>query len=118
MERRKFKTVNEFIDSFEGETHAALKKLRQLIKQSIPKAEEVISYNIPCYKIDGKYLIYFAGYAKHVSVYPIPKKYPISFQKEIDKYKAGKGTLKFQLDKPLPVEFIQKVINYHLKDRH
>lgn len=108
MTRKKYSTVPEFIADCPKDTQRVLKKLRVAVKAAIPKAEETISYNIPCYKINGKYVIYFAGYTRHVSIYPIPKDIA-AIKTDIEKYKAGKGTLRFPLNKPLPIAFIKKV---------
>lgn len=110
MIRKKYKSVPEFIKDYPKDTQSILKKLRATIKAIIPEAEETISYNIPCYKVNGRYAVYFAGYEKHVSIYPVPKNATKSMADEITKYRAGKGTLRFPLAKPLPMAFIKKVI--------
>jgi uncharacterized protein YdhG (YjbR/CyaY superfamily) len=109
MKRHQFTTTDEFINSFPKDTGAVLKKLRLAIKQTIPRAEQTISYNIPCFKLNGKYVVYFAGYAKHVSIYPIPKETAL-FKESLTKYQTGKGTLRFPLHEPLPLTFIKKVV--------
>lgn len=109
-----YKTVDEYLANFSGETRKKLDTIRKMIKKEIPSGEEVISYGIPTIKIEGKYIIYFAGYPNHVSIYPLPQNEQL--REEIKSYIAGKGTLKFPLDKPLPVELIQKVIQAKLED--
>lgn len=104
----KIETVDEYISSFPAETQAVLKKVRQAIREVLPDAEEVISYQIPAFKIGGKYVIYFAGFAKHISVYPIPHG-DAALAKEIAPYVAGKGTVRFSLDKPIPYDLIKKL---------
>lgn len=106
--------VTEYIQSFPLATQKSLKKIRQTIRAIAPQAEETVSYRIPAYKVNGKALIYFAGWDNHISVYPIP---PVSLtlQKQIDKYKAGRGTLKFPLDKPIPYNLIAQITKAHLK---
>ncbi len=80
----------------------------------MPKAEETISYGIPTFKINGRYVIYFAGYKNHVSVYPAPRDNP-EFKKELAEYKGGKGTVQFPLDKPLPLDLISRMTAFRLK---
>ena len=110
-------TVDEYLAQFEGETRARLDTLRTLIRDIVPQeVTESITYAIPTYKIGKSRLIYFAGYDKHVSLYPLPKTAPESFMKELDLYKAGKGTAKFMHTKPLPIEFIKRFIQYRLQD--
>lgn len=109
MQRTKFTSVEQFIKAAPEQAQSILKKLRAAVRKALPKADETISYNIPCYKLNGKYVVYFAGYPNHVSIYPVPKTIT-GMKEDIAKYKAGKGTLKFANDKPLPLGFIKKVI--------
>ncbi len=82
----------------------------------LPESEETISYQIPCFKINGKYVIYFAGYTKHVSVYPIPVDDP-KLQETVAPFKHGRGTLQFKLGQPIPYNLIARVSKQHLKER-
>lgn len=109
------KTIDSYIETFPSETQVVLKKLRKIIKKEMPDAEEVISYQIPSFKLNGTYVIYFAGWKQHVSLYPLPKG-NATLQKEIAPYIAGRGTLKFSLDKPIPYSLIQRVIQYKVKE--
>src|SRR5688572_16290717 len=105
----KFISIDQYIKSCPKETQKALQELRQIIRKTIPKAEETISYNIPTYKMNGKYVVYFAGFPKHVSIYPLIR-IDAAFEKQIAKYKFGKSTMKFPIDKPLPVAVIKKAV--------
>jgi uncharacterized protein YdhG (YjbR/CyaY superfamily) len=104
-----FQTVDEYIARFPEETQNVLMQLRSTIKNAVPKAREKISYQIGAFELDGKNLIYFAGWKKHVSLYPVPAG-DEAFNKEIEPYIEGKGTLKFSLDRPLPLELIKRVV--------
>lgn len=114
MKMKDYTNVDEYLDNFSGETRKRLDTIRKMIKQEIPDGDEVITYGIPTIKIKGKYVIYFAGYENHVSIYPLPQAKEL--QEVIKPYIAGKGTLKFSLDKPLPEELIKKVIKAKLAD--
>ncbi|HKZ66036.1 MAG TPA: DUF1801 domain-containing protein, partial [Chitinophagaceae bacterium] len=85
------------------------------IKNTVPDAEETISYAIPAFNLNKTYLVYFAGYKNHISLYPAPTGNE-TFEKEIAAYKSGKGTLQFPLDKPLPLSLITKIVKYRLKE--
>lgn len=111
-----FTNVDDYIHSFPAEIQTLLNELRQTIKGVIPNASEVISYQIPCFKVDGKYVIYFSAWKDHLSIYPIPDG-PESFKKKIAPYKAGKGTLRFALNTPLPHELIKQVAVRLLEQR-
>ena len=115
MPRTKPDTVKEYIDSFPGATQKALKEIRSTIKKIAPQAEEGISYAIPCFKLNGSPLIYFAGFKSHVSVYPAPRGNE-AFSEELDAYKGGKGTVQFPLDKPLPLDLIARIVKFRMKE--
>ena len=114
MAKTNFQTIDEYIGTFPKSVQAILEKLRQTIRQAAPGAEEVISYQIPAFKRHG-YLVYFAGWKQHVSLYPVPKG-DKAFKKEVSSYQTGKGTLQFPLDQPLPLGLIQKLVKYRLKE--
>jgi uncharacterized protein YdhG (YjbR/CyaY superfamily) len=97
MTRPTFSTIDEYIESFPDETKLILQKIRETIKKTAPDTTEGISYGIPTFYIDGKYLIYFAGFPKHVSVYPAPRSAK-EFEQELANYKGGKGPVQFPLD--------------------
>ena len=104
-----FKSIDEYIRTFPEDVQKILEELRATIKAAAPDAKETISYNIPTFTLNGKYLIYFAGWKSHISVYPIPIGSE-TFNKKVSKYAEGKGTLKFPLDKPLPLKLITQIV--------
>jgi uncharacterized protein YdhG (YjbR/CyaY superfamily) len=106
-------SVDAYIQSFPPKTQKLLKQLRKTIRAAAPKADEVISYGIAGYKHHGM-LIYFAGFANHVSVYPAPRTAP-AFKKELSAYKGGKGTVQFPVDGPLPLELVKRIVQYRLQ---
>lgn len=114
--KKKFKTVDEYIGTFPVEVQKILKKIRKIIQAAAPEAQDAISYQIPTFKLHGRYIVYFAGWKSHVSLYPIPTGSE-AFQKEIALYIAGKGTLKFPLNKPIPYSLIKKVVTLHIKEK-
>ncbi len=74
----------------------------------MPDGEETISYQIPTVKLHGKYVVYFSGWKSHISVYPLPSG-DEAFERDIAPYKAGKGTAKFPLNKPIPYDLIKRM---------
>jgi len=101
--------MDEYISTFSGEVKKRLTRIRRLVRETVPDAEETISYQIPTFKLNGKYLIYFAGYKDHISLHPAPSGSE-AFNKQIARYKSGKGTLRFTLDEPLPLPLIKKIV--------
>lgn len=102
-------TIDGYISRFPDSTQVILQKIRRLIKDAVPDATEAVSYQIPAFKLNGKSLIYFAGWKDHVSMYPIPPGNK-AFTDAIAPYVAGKGTLKFPFNKEIPYDLIQKVV--------
>jgi len=115
MPTKKPVSTDEYIAGFPKETQKVLKELRAIIKNTAPDAEETISYAIPTFTMNKKYLVYFAGYKNHVSLYPAPTG-SASFEVEINPYRSGKGTLQFPLDKPLPFDLIKRIVKYRMKE--
>ena len=105
----KVNSIDEYIETFPENIQAVLHQVRKTIKAAAPKAGEKISYGIPTFTMNGKYLIYFAGWKSHISIYPIPVG-DDAFNQEVAPYVSGKGTLKFPLDKPIPLKLITKIV--------
>jgi uncharacterized protein YdhG (YjbR/CyaY superfamily) len=114
MATPKATTVDEYIDGFPEDTRKVLKRIRNVVKKVIPKAEETISYGIPTFKLNDSYVVYFAGFKKHVSVYPTPSG-SAAFEKQLAPYRSGKGTAQFELGKPLPEKLIIEIVKQNLK---
>ena len=112
--KQAYTNIDEYIATFPDEVQKILQKIRQTIKKVAPKAEETISYRIPTFKLNGTYLIYFAGYKKHVSVYPAPRG-DKEFKKELAGYEGGKGTVQFPLDQPIPYDLISRLVKFRAK---
>ena len=107
--KTQFKSIDEYIATFPDNMQKILEELRSTIKAAAPDAGETISYNIPTFTLNGKYLIYFAGWKNHISLYPIPVGTD-AFNKQVSKYVEGKCTLKFPMDKPLPMKLIARIV--------
>lgn len=107
-------SVDEYISWFPSEVQAELVKIRALIRETLPDAEERISYGIPGYYQNGQ-VIFFAAFPKHISVYPAPSGAP-EFQEALDKYQKGKGTLQFPLGQPVPYDVIRQMAQYRLAE--
>lgn len=111
---KKPKNTDEHILSFPPATQKILQQIRATIKKIAPKAEEAISYVIPVFNLNDSYLIYFAGYSDHVSIYPAPRGKD-DFKDILSAYKGRKGTVQFPLDKPIPLNLITKIVKFRIK---
>ena len=112
---KKPKNTDEYISTFPPATQKILQQIRTTIKKIAPKAEEAISYGIPVFNLNDTYLIYFAGYKNHVSIYPAPRGKD-EFKEILSAYKGGKGTVQFPLDKPIPFNLIIKIVKFRMKE--
>ena len=106
--------VEEYNQNQAKSIQPELKLLRQAIRDVAPEVEEVISYNMPAFK-QNKVLVYYAVNKNHIGFYPTPS--PIlHFQKELKPYKTSKGAIQFPLDQPLPIDLIQKIVKFRIKE--
>ncbi|HLC83868.1 MAG TPA: DUF1801 domain-containing protein [Bacteroidia bacterium] len=106
-------SIDQHIAEFPKETQQLLELLRMTIRKAAPKAEEVISYNMPAFKYNGM-LVWFAGYKNHIGFYPSSTPIVV-FKDQLKKYKTSKGAIQFPLDKPLPLALITKIVKFRIK---
>lgn len=103
--------VDTYINKFDGKVKARLLTMREIVRAEAPDAVESMSYGMPGYKLHGKPLVYFAGYAGHIGFYATPNGHE-AFKDEFASYKQGKGSVQFPHDQPLPVELVRRVVRY------
>ena len=108
------KSVDEYVAACPKSVQPVLQRIRSTIKRAAPGAEETISYQMPAYKLDG-YLAYFAAFNTHVGFYPIPSGIE-RFKKELSRYKQGRGSVQFPLDRPIPYALISKIVKFRAKE--
>ncbi len=108
------KNTDDYIRQFPEKQQAALEQIRKTIKAAAPAAEEVISYQMPAYQLNGM-LVYFAGYENHVGFYPTPSGIE-AFKKELAVYKGAKGSVQFPIDQQLPLGLIKKIVQFRIKE--
>lgn len=109
-----FNSVEEYIALQDDNVQPKLVQLRQLIKKTAPKAEETVSYQMPAYRLNG-ILVYFAAFKKHIGFFPTPSGIK-QFEKELAGFETSKGTIRFPLDKPLPVKLIRDIVKFRVKE--
>lgn len=104
----KFETLDAYVASFPAHVRSNLQAARRVIHRAVPGSEEGISYDIGAFRRNGRTYLSLAGWARHISIYPIPRA-DAEFDRELASHKSGRGTLKFPLGEPLPLELIGKV---------
>jgi len=116
MAKKGFQSVDDYIASRPEGMREILERVRGAIRKAVPKADEVISYQIPAYKLGGKPVLFFAGWKQHYSLYPAIGGLVPAFQKELARYKISKGTIRFPLDEPVPVRLIGRIAKFRAKE--
>jgi len=112
--RTQFNTIDDYIASFPKNVQDILEKLRRVIKESAPMAEETINYGIPTFTLNGN-LVHFAAFKNHIGFYPTPSAIA-TFKKELSSFKQAKGSVQFPIEKPIPFDLVKKIVNYRVKE--
>lgn len=110
-------TVSDYIAHASPEARKALKQIRAAIKAAAPGITERISYRIPTFDLDGKYLLYMAAFKEHVSIYPVTAGMVGKYGKTLAPFRSGKGTLRFPLDRPVPTDLVTKLAKVRVQER-
>jgi uncharacterized protein YdhG (YjbR/CyaY superfamily) len=112
----KFGTVDDYIASFPEDVRTTLEDVRRTMRDAAPGTEETISYGIPTFKLEGRYVVYFSGWKEHLSVYPVPAG-DEALTRELEPYREGAGTLRFPYAKPVPLDLIRRVTEALMGER-
>src|SRR5438132_5097774 len=110
------KTIDQYIAGFPQDVQQILQKIRATIREAAPDAQETISYRIPTFKLNGRPLIYFAGFKAHIGLYPITAPIKVNFKKELSGYKGGKGTVRLPLKEPIPYALISRIVKFKVQN--
>jgi len=107
--------VDEYIARHPDRVRAILRRVRSTIRKAVPGAEEVINYQIPTYRLHGGYVVYFAGWKEHYSLYPATGHLVAAFKEDLAPYEVSKGTIRFPLSQPVPVKLIERIARFLAK---
>lgn len=117
MPATKVNSVAAYLASQPKPAQAALKRVRGIVLRVMPGAEEAISYGIPAYRLDGRAVLYLAGWKEHYSLYPASRALELAFKDELAPYELShKGTIRFPLSKPVPVKLIERIVKFRVKE--
>ena len=111
---KEFKDINEFIADFPDDIQLILEKIRATIQKAAPDAKEAIKYGMPTFVLNGN-LVHFAAYKNHIGFYPAPTGID-AFIDELARYRTGKGTIQFPVDKPIPYDLVTKVVKFRVEE--
>jgi len=107
-------TIDEYIAACPAEIQQKLQEMRAAIKACAPQATEKISYQIPTFYLKGN-LVHFGAYKNHIGFYPTPSGVE-AYKKELSVYELSKGTIRFPIEKPLPLELIGKIVKFRVAE--
>jgi uncharacterized protein YdhG (YjbR/CyaY superfamily) len=110
-----FASIDAYIATFPADVQARLEAIRAAIRAAVPSATETISYNIPTFRLAGTYLLYFAGWKQHVSIYPVPPG-DDALAHDVAPYRDARSTLKFPHKQPLPIDLIPRLVAARLAE--
>jgi uncharacterized protein YdhG (YjbR/CyaY superfamily) len=114
-EKKKYSNIDEYIAMFPKDVREILEQMRRVIADTAPSATETISYAIPTFKLNGKNLVHFAAFKKHIGFYPASSGIA-GFQQELSSYKNAKGSVQFPFDQPVPFELVKKIVEFRVKE--
>jgi uncharacterized protein YdhG (YjbR/CyaY superfamily) len=109
-------SVEEYLAALPEERRAALEELRRTIRSAAPEATETISYQMPTFKDGGRFLVSYAAYQNHCSLFPASGAVMAALGEELKPYFSGKGTLRFQPDKPIPAALVRKIVRVRMEE--
>jgi uncharacterized protein YdhG (YjbR/CyaY superfamily) len=109
-------SVEDYLGALPQEQRAALEKLRKTIRAAAPQATEKISYAMPAFEQDGRFLVSYAAFKDHCSLYPASAAVMEALGDELGPYFSGKGTLRFRADEPIPAALVRKIVRVRLQE--
>lgn len=110
MARVDVNLVDAYIAKQPSDAQTVLRRVRRIIRKVLPDAEEKMSYQIPAYKLHGQYVVYFAGWKQHWSLYPVTEPVRTTLGSKLALYKVSKGTVRFPLADPVPAKLVERIV--------
>lgn len=107
--------INDYLSKIKEPQKSALQHISDVISQVAPDATEAISYGMPGYKYKGKYLITFAAFKNHLSIFPGAHAIE-ALQNDLSEFKQSKGTVQFTVEKPIPDAVLKKIVKVRIDD--
>ena len=116
MAKTNFQSIDEYIRTKPRDVREILERVRSTIRKAVPGLDEAISYQIPAYKLNGRVVVFFAGWKEHYSVYPFIGRVVDVLQDDVARYKRSKGTIRFPLAEPIPEKLIARIAKLRAAD--
>ena len=116
MVKTDFNSVDEYIATYPEDVQAILQRVRSTIRKAMPGAEEVISYQMPAYRLHGGAVLSFAGWKQHYSLYGATGHLVQAFEDDLAPYEVDKGTIRFPMSRPVPVKLIERIAKFRARE--
>jgi uncharacterized protein YdhG (YjbR/CyaY superfamily) len=116
MAKTAFKSVDDYIASQPEAAQRALTRVRSIVRKAVPGAEEVMSYQIAAFRLNGRMLMFFAGWKEHFSLYPLNTRIARALKRDLARYETSKGTIKIPLSEPVPVKLVEGFAKMRAKE--
>jgi uncharacterized protein YdhG (YjbR/CyaY superfamily) len=113
-DKARFSSIDEYIATFPEEIQTTLQEIRKTVKAAAPDAEEKISYQMPTFFLKGN-LVHFAAFKNHIGFYPTPSGVE-AFKEEIARYQGAKGSIRFPLHEPMPLDLITRIVKMRVAE--
>lgn len=108
------RNIDQYIAAFPPDVQEILEQIRTTIREAAPEAEEAIKYRVPTFVLNEN-LVHFAAFKNHVGFYPTPSGIE-KFKDELSSYEGAKGSVRFPIDKPMPLRLIKKIVAFRVKE--
>ncbi len=115
MTQAAFTTIDTYIAAAQPAAQPVLERIRTIVRRLAPTAAEAISYGMPTFKLDGKNLVHFAAFTHHIGLYPTPSG-TAAFASRLAPYKFAKGSIRFQIDEPIPYDLIEDIVIFRIRE--
>lgn len=106
----KYQNVDEYMAQLPDDRRAVMEQLRSTIRSAAPNATEAISYNMPAFRLGGRFLVSYEAFKNHYSLFPWSDEMVEELGEEMQPYAVGKGTIRFPADQPIPLELVTRIV--------
>jgi uncharacterized protein YdhG (YjbR/CyaY superfamily) len=112
----KYENVDAYLATLPDDRRAVMEDLRRTVRAAAPGADEVISYNMPALRLNGRFLVSYDAYKRHTSLFPWTDAMVAELGDEVRPYAVGKGTLRFPVDQPIPLDLVRRVVEIRIRE--
>ena len=112
----KYDSVDAYMAKLPDDRRAAMEDLRRTIRAAAPEATEAIAYNLPAFRLEGRFFVSYEAFARHYSLFPWTDEMVAELGEELEPYAVGKGTIRFPADEPIPLDLVTRIIEIRLRE--